>query len=157
MDYCILQLQHTVHAASAISFLAVYGIYSGIENDNETGITSNVLGESLHIFGTIISILNFSPKIPLTKEFLFVIIEALIVYRNVHKPTVLHASPFKREKKTVTSCSFNTKGFLYVMVVVTSTPNLNFYLYFTLSTPLTLNGYTTSRSFKYAKFNTKLG
>ena len=60
----------------------VSGISSGIENDNETGITSNILGSSLSLYGTIISKLNCSTSIPITKVLFLVIIESSIFCRN---------------------------------------------------------------------------
>ena len=85
---------------------------SGIATDNEIGSTSSVLGEYLVFFGTIISSLNFSPRSLLTKVLLSVIIEVLIICSNVHENMVLHSTPSPRTRKTVTGCSFNTKGVL---------------------------------------------
>ena len=44
-------------------------VIPGIETGNESGITSNALGASLALFGTIISRLNFSHSIPLNKMY----------------------------------------------------------------------------------------
>ena len=48
------------------------------------------------------------------------------------------------------------KGGVDVIAVI-STPTFPYSLYFTPSNPLILNGSTSSRSSKYANFNTKLG
>ena len=80
---------------------------------SETGSPYDVLGASLDIFVTIISILNCSSIIPLTKDLLLlVIIEALIVCSNGHENIVLHATPSPRVRETVNGFPFTTKGLL---------------------------------------------
>ena len=69
---------------------------SGIATGSETVSTSDALGASLALCGTIISSLDCFPKCPLIKALLLVIIKALIVYRNVHEEMVLHAYPYPR-------------------------------------------------------------
>ena len=128
-----------------------------IENGNETGIPSDVLVYSLSLCGTIISSLKCSPRSPITKALFSVTIEALIVYINGHKTMMLYATPSPREREIVTGFPFTTKGFLKVITVVTSTPPFTSSPYFPPSTPIILNGSTSSRSFKYENFNTKLG
>ena len=93
----------------------------------------------------------------MTKEFLSVIIEALIVCRNCHENMVLHATPAPRARATVTGFPFTTKVFQQVITAVTSASPFPCSFSLPLSTPLILNGSTSSRSFKYANFNTKLG
>ena len=83
----------------------------GIANGNEIGSPSYVFGASLDLCGTIIYRLNLSPRIPLTKALLSVIIEALIVFSNGYENMVLHAPPYPRSRETVTICPFTTKGF----------------------------------------------
>ena len=61
---------------------SVSDISSVIETDNETGIISDILGAYLDIYGSIIYRLIFSPRIPLLKVLLLVIIEDLIDCRN---------------------------------------------------------------------------
>ena len=75
MDYRLIQLHHAIQSASVLRFIFISGISTG----NETGRPSAILGASLDIWGTIISILNCSPRSPLDKALLFVIIEVLIV------------------------------------------------------------------------------
>ena len=127
------------------------------ETDNETGISSNVLGDLLAICGTNISIINYSTRSPLTKALFLVIVEPLIVCRKGHENMVLYATPSPRARETVTGFPFTTKVVLWVITEVKYTPPFPFSLYFPLSTPLIFNGYTSSRSFKYANFYTKLG
>ena len=85
---------------------------SEIATRNDTSSTSDVLGDSLDICGTIISSLKCSPRIPLTKLLFSAIIEALFFLRNIHKNMVLRATPYPILKETVTGCPFTTKGFL---------------------------------------------
>ena len=59
---------------------------------SETDITSDDLGASLDICGTITYILNWYPRSPLTKALLTVIIEAFIVFRNDHEKMVLNST-----------------------------------------------------------------
>ena len=77
-----------------------------------TGIPSNVLGASLDLCGTTISILNFSTRSPTTRELLSVIIEELLVFRTGPENRVLHTTPSPRAKETVTGFLFTTKGVL---------------------------------------------
>ena len=128
-----------------------------IETGNETGSPYAFFGGSLDICVIIIYSLNFSPRIPLTKELFSVMIEALIFCRNGHRNMVLHttSSPWARE--TVASFLFTTKGFLLVITAVKYNPPFPCSLYFPPSTPLILNGSTSSRSFRCENFNTKLG
>ena len=65
---------------------------SCISTVNETGNPYYFLSAYLALCGTIISILNFSPKSPLIKALLLVIIEALIVCKNSYENMVLHAT-----------------------------------------------------------------
>ena len=58
---------------------------SGIATGNETSINYDVLGDSLALFGTIISSLNWYTRSLPTEALFLVIIEALIVCRNSHK------------------------------------------------------------------------
>ena len=90
----------------------IFYCFPWIETGNETGSPSDVLGDPLTLCGTIISSLKCSPRSPLTKEFLSVTIEDLIVCRNGHENMVLHANPSNRARETVTGFSFTTKGFL---------------------------------------------
>ena len=78
---------------------------------SETVSPSDALGGSLDIFGTIISILNFSHKIPLTKVLLLVIIEALIFAGTAIKKMVLRSSPSPRARDNVTGFPFTTEVF----------------------------------------------
>ena len=71
---------YTVLSLLPLSFMLF--CVSCIMTGNETEITSDVLGSSLDIFGTIIYILNCSPSIPIIKELFSVIIEAFIVCGN---------------------------------------------------------------------------
>ena len=80
-----------------------------IVNGNKTGSLSDVLGDSLALYGTIISILNCSTRNPLTKSLFVVIIEDLIVCKNGHKNMFLHATPSLRVRKTVTCFTFTKK------------------------------------------------
>ena len=83
-----------------------------IETSIETGSPYDVLGAYLALFGTTISNLNCYHRIPLTKEFLLVTIEALTVCRNGHENMVSHATPSPRSRETVTGFTFITKGVL---------------------------------------------
>ena len=78
----------TVFFSSTILFLLPLSLmiscFTYIETLNETVSPSDVLGASLALCVTIISSLNFSPRIPLTKALLLVTIEALIVCSNGH-------------------------------------------------------------------------
>ena len=85
---------------------------SKIVIDNETVITSNILGSYLALCGTIIYILNWSSRSTLTKELFLVIIESLILCRNGHENMVLHETPYPKKRETVTGCPFTTKDFL---------------------------------------------
>ena len=85
---------------------------STITTSNKTGSPSGILGDFLDICGTIISRLNFSPRSPLTKALLLVIIKALIIFRDGHENMVLHATPSSWAKETFTGCPFTTKEFL---------------------------------------------
>ena len=100
----------------------VLSCFPWIDTDSENGSPSNSLGASLDLCGVIIPSLNFSPRSPITKELFSVMIEALIVCRNVHENMVLHATPSPRARDTVTGFLVTTKGFLYVIAAVTSTP-----------------------------------
>ena len=82
-----------------------------IEDGNENISPSNVLVASLDICGTIISGLNCSPGIPLTRALFSVTIETLIVCMNGHENVVLHATPSPRERETVTGFKFTAKVF----------------------------------------------
>ena len=121
---------------------------SWIVTGNETVSSSDVLGAYLDIFWIIIYILNFSPSGPLTKEFFFVIIEALIICCAIHEKIVLYATPYTRAMETVTGFPFSKKGVLYVITAVTPTPTFSCSLYFPKSTPLIFNGSTLSISFE---------
>ena len=92
---------------SKLPLSSVLFCVSGIVTGNETVSPSDCLGASLDIFQTIISRLNCSPMIPLTKAFLLVIIEVLVVCSNGHENMVLHATPSPKVKETVTGCPFN--------------------------------------------------
>ena len=94
-----------LHISLILSF--VYWIATG----NESGSPSGVLGDPLALCGTIISSLNWSPMIPQTKSLLSVIIEDLIVCRNVHGKMMLHATPSPRARETITSFPFTAKRF----------------------------------------------
>ena len=85
---------------------------SGIMNVSETVSPYDAFGYSLTLSGTIISILNFYPKIPHTTEWLLFIIELLYFFMNGHGNMVMHATPYPREMDTVTGCLFTTKGVL---------------------------------------------
>ena len=85
---------------------------SRVVTGNDTGSPSDVLGDYLALYVTIVSILNCSPRSTLTKAFYLVIIEDLIFCKNCHKNMVLQVTPFPRAKETVTGCPFTSKGFL---------------------------------------------
>ena len=95
---------------------------------------SDVLGNSLTLCETIISILNCYPGSPLTKTLLLEMIEALIVCRNGHENMVLHDTPSPKARETVTGFPLTTKGFLEVITAVTSTPPFPCSPYFPPST-----------------------
>ena len=80
----LLQLYHDVHNSSTICFLGIYGLPSRTEIGNGTDIPYYDLGASLALCGTIVSRLDRSPIIPLTKALLLVRIEALIVFRKFY-------------------------------------------------------------------------
>ena len=117
----------------------------------------SVLSDFLDIFGSIISILNWFSSIPLTNMLFSVNIESLTDSSNGHKNMMLHATPYPREKYTVTGCVFNTKVVLYVMTAVTFTTLFQFSLSFHLSSPLMLNGSALFRSFICEIISTILG
>ena len=50
-------------------FLGASGLYSEIETGNDTGITSNSLGDSLALCEAIVSILHYSLIISIIKAF----------------------------------------------------------------------------------------
>ena len=85
---------------------------SVIVTGNDTGSPSDVLGDSLSLYGTTTSSLNFSPRISLTNVLYLVIIEALIVCSNLHENMVLYATPSLNTGDTVTDCTFTMKGVL---------------------------------------------
>ena len=153
VDLCLLQfcLRQIMPLTSMLFSL------SGIVTVDETVSTSDFLGSSLDLCGTIINILNFSPRSPLTKALFLVIIEVWIICRNSYKKMVLHATPSPRARETVTCYPFTTEDVLQVITAVMSTPNFTCSIYFPLSTPLVLNGSTSSISFKHENFSTKLG
>ena len=95
-----------------LPLLSVLFDVSDIATVNETGIPFDVLVASLSLFGTIISRLNCTPRIPLAKALLSVIIEAFINFSNCHENILLHTTPYPRARETVTSCPFTTKGVL---------------------------------------------
>ena len=105
--------------------IGAYGLSSGIETRNYTVITPDALDTYLTLSGTIISILSCYPRSPLTKEFFSAIIEDLFFCRNGHEDMVLQNTTYPITKDTVTGCAFTTKGILYVINVVTSTPPFN--------------------------------
>ena len=86
--------------------------FSWIATGNESGSPSDFLGTSLTLCVTIISSLKWYPRSLLTKAFLSVIFEALIVCMNGHENILLHAIPSSRVMETFIYFSFNTKGFL---------------------------------------------
>ena len=90
----------------------IFSCFTWIENGNETGSPSGVLVASLYLCVTIISRLNLSPRIPLTKSLFLVLIEALIVFRDSPENMVLHANPFPRARETVAGFPFSVKGVL---------------------------------------------
>ena len=79
-----------------IPMTSVLFFISGIANGNANGSPYDVLGASLDLCGTTISILNCYPRNKMTKELFLVIIEALIVCRNGHKKMVFNATPSPR-------------------------------------------------------------
>ena len=91
-----------VFFSSTLLFLlpisSIFFCFPWIETGNETGSPSDVLGYSLDLCRTIISILNFSPRSPLSKAFFLVTIEALFVCRNGHENMVLHATSSPRAR-----------------------------------------------------------
>ena len=106
----------TVFFSSTLMFLLllyfILSYFPWIDNGNGTVSPSDVLGDSLALFGNIISSLNCSPRSPLTKELFSFTIEALIFCSNVHENMVLHAIPSPRARETVTGFLFTTMGFL---------------------------------------------
>ena len=68
-----------------LTLSSTFYCFHWIETGNESGIPSDVLSASLALCWNIISILNFYPRIPLTKTFSSVMIEALIFCRNGHE------------------------------------------------------------------------
>ena len=89
--------------SSVLSFL--FGIVTG----NETFTPSDVFEESLAIFRTILSRLDFYLIIPLTKALLLVITEALIIFSNRYENMVFRDTTYRRLRNTVTSCEFTMK------------------------------------------------
>ena len=83
------------------------------------------MGRSLAISGTIILRLKYHHRTKMTKECFFVIIEDLIHFRNGKKKMVLHVTPYPRKNGKLIGCAFNTKGVLYVIIVVTPIPLFN--------------------------------
>ena len=76
---CWPWIQHlwiTVFFSSTLIFLLTWSLilpsFSWIETGDETGSPSDILGASLAVCGTIISSLNWSPSIPLTKALFLV-------------------------------------------------------------------------------------
>ena len=84
-------------------------IYSGIVNVNETGIPYDLFCASLSLFGTIISMMNFYSRIPLTNLLLSVSISSLIFLKNVHIKMLLYTSMYSRTKYTVIGFVFTMK------------------------------------------------
>ena len=74
---------------------------SEIATGNETSSPSDVLGDSLDLFGTTISSLDWSPRRPLNKELFSVTIEDLIYCRNGHENMVLHVSHAGTERAVI--------------------------------------------------------
>ena len=138
-----------------LSFMLSF--FTWIKTGNETGSPYDAMFDSLDLCVTIIYSLNCSPRSPLTKVLFSVMIEALIFCSNGQQNMVLHATPYPRERETVTGFPFIKKGVLWVITVVTYTPTFNWSLYFPPSTPLILNGSTSSISFRYTNSNTKVG
>ena len=64
---------------------------------NNTAIYSDVLDPYLGIFRSIISILNFSPRIPLTKSLLLVVIEVFFSETAINM--VLYTTPYTRVRR----------------------------------------------------------
>ena len=87
----------------------MFSCFPWIETGNETGIPSDVLGDSLSLYGTIISSLNCSPRSTLNKLLLSVMTEDLIFYRNGNSIIVLYATPSPRARESVTGFPFTTK------------------------------------------------
>ena len=83
-----------------------------IDNGDETRSPSDLLGASLALYGTIISILNCYHRSTLTKALLLVMIEASSVYRNGHENMVFHATPSTIARENVTGFQFTTKAVL---------------------------------------------
>ena len=97
---------------SILSLFSVLFCVCGIATGNETDSPYDVLVSSLAPCVTIVSDLNLSPMIPLTKALLLVITEALNVFSNGHEKMLLHATPYPRSRETVTGFPFTTKEFL---------------------------------------------
>ena len=85
---------------------------SGIATGNVNGSSSGFWGASLALCGTTIYSLNCYSGSPLINELLLVIIESIIVYRNVHEKIGLYDTPYPRSRETVTSCIFATQRVL---------------------------------------------
>ena len=97
---------------SMLPLFSIIFCVSGITTGNETSSPSDVLGASLALCGTIISILNCYPMISITKALFSVIIETLIFYGNGQENILLRANPSHRERETFTGYAFTTKVFL---------------------------------------------
>ena len=93
---------------------------SEIVTVNETVSDYDDLGAYLDLCGSIISILNCSPRSSLTKVFVLVIIESFIVYRNGHEKMVLQVTPSPRARETVTDCTFTKNEDFKVITALTS-------------------------------------
>ena len=110
LRWCITVLfSSTVLFLMYISFMI--SCFPYIYTNNETVAPSDVLGDSLSLWGTTISSLNCFPNSPLTKALLSFMIEALIFCRNSHENMVLHAPPSSRAMENFTIFLFNTNGF----------------------------------------------
>ena len=93
-----------------LSFM--FSCFTWIETGNENGSPSDVLGVYLDLCGTIIYRLNWNTRSPVTKALLLVMIEYLVVCRDVHENMVLHGIPSPRASETVIGFIFTTKGVL---------------------------------------------
>ena len=126
LDYPPIQFHHSIHDVPFLHVIFICWIATG----NETGIHSDILGDSLDICGTIISSLTWSPRSPRTKELLSVIIQYLIVYRNWHDKIVLHDTPLPIARDNMNGFVFTMKGVLEFITAVTYTPTFPCSLYF---------------------------